>query len=181
MQLSIIIVNYNSKDVIRNCLLSLAKIKVDVELEVFIIDNDSSESIRDLEATFPLFNFIYNDKNLGFAAANNIGIKKAKGKYILLLNPDTIVNENSFQPMISYLEKHDDVGIVGCKIYNADGDIEKSTHSFPSLLKNLFMLMNLLRSFWDMKAGFPFFSGKYLNQNLWKVIGITTALKKLTM
>ena len=147
MQLSIIIVNYNSKNVIRNCLLSLAKIKVDVELEVFIIDNDSSESIRDLEATFPLFNFIYNDKNLGFAAANNIGIKKAKGKYILLLNPDTIVNENSFQPMISYLERYDDVGIVGCKIYNADGDIEKSTHSFPSLLKEFVHANEFIKKF----------------------------------
>lgn len=133
--LSIIIVNYNSKDVLLKCLSSLSNIKKETTLEVIIIDNNSSESIKELESSFPEYLFNYNEKNVGFAAANNIGIKQAKGKYILLLNPDTIVNENSFQPMIDYLEHHDDVGIVGCKIFNSDGSIERSTHSFPSLLK----------------------------------------------
>lgn len=133
--LSIIIINYNSKDVLQNCLQSLTTIKIDTDYEIFGIDNASSEFIKDLESSFPQVNFLYNKKNIGFAAANNIGIKKANGKYILLLNPDTIVNQNSFQPMIDYLKKHDDVGVVGCKIFNVDGEIERSTHSFPSLLK----------------------------------------------
>ena len=68
------------------------------------------------------------------------------GKYILLLNPDTIVNVNSFEPMISYLEKHDDVGIVGCKIYNAKGNIERSTHSFPTLLKEFVHANEFIKS-----------------------------------
>lgn len=135
MTLSIIIVNYNSIDVLRNCLSSLTDLDAKINFEVIIIDNASSESITELEKFFPKYKFLYNEKNIGFAAANNIGIQQAKGKYILLLNPDTIVNEYSFQPMIQYLADHNDVGIVGCKIFNADGDIERSTHSFPSLLK----------------------------------------------
>jgi len=133
--LSIIIVNYNSKRVLLNCLSSIKNHCEIINPEVLIIDNASTEKIKELESSFPQFTFIYNEKNIGFAAANNIGIKKSKGKYILLLNPDTIVNENSFHPMIKYLEDHKDVGIGGCKIFNADGEIERSTHSFPSLLK----------------------------------------------
>jgi hypothetical protein len=147
--LSIIIVNYNSKNVLLNCLSSIKDQNHKFSFEVFIIDNASSENIVELETSFPQFNFIYNEKNLGFAAANNIGIRKSKGKYILLLNPDTIVNENSFLPMIEYLEEHSDVGIVGCKIINADGEIERSTHSFPSLLKEFVhaneFIKNILR------------------------------------
>lgn len=133
--LSIIVVNYNSKIVLQNCLSSLTNLSDKLNFEVIIIDNASTETISEMESLFPQFIFNYNERNIGFAAANNIGIKHAKGKYILLLNPDTIVNDKSFQPMISYLESHDDVAIVGCKIYNAGGEIERSTHSFPSLIK----------------------------------------------
>ena len=108
--LSIILVNYNSRDVLHPCLESLKNQEGKFSFEVIVIDNDSSESIIELESSFQHFTFIYNEKNIGFAAANNIGIKKAKGKYILLLNPDTIVNENSFQPMIKYLEENKNVG-----------------------------------------------------------------------
>jgi GT2 family glycosyltransferase len=144
--LSIIIVNYNSKNVLLNCLSSLTVLNSKINYEVIIVDNASSESIREFVDTFPNYKFIYNDKNIGFAAANNIGIKLTTGKFILLLNPDTIVNENSFQPMIDYLESHIDVGIVGCKIYNADGEIERSTHSFPSLLKEFVHANEFIKS-----------------------------------
>ncbi len=133
--LSIIIINYNSKKVLYDCLNSIIRCKKTFQYEVFVIDNSSSESIKDLESPFPEANFIHNEKNVGFAAANNIGIRNSKGKYVLLLNPDTIVNENSFQPMIEYFEKHNDVGIIGCKIFNEEGKIERSTHSFPTLAK----------------------------------------------
>lgn len=132
---SIIIVNYNSKNVLLNCLSSIKSHCEILNPEVLVIDNDSAETISELESSFPQFTFIFNEKNIGYAAANNIGILKASGKFILLLNPDTIVNKDSFQPMIKFLEENKNVGIVGCKIFNADGDIERSTHSFPSLLK----------------------------------------------
>lgn len=145
--LSIIIINYNSKDVLQNCLQSLTTIKIDVEKEIFVIDNASSESIKKLSIKFPQIKFIFNEKNTGFAAANNIGIRKSKGEYVLLLNPDTIVNENSFQPMIDYLNNHNVVGVVGCKIFNADGEIERSTHSFPSLLKEFVHANEFIKRF----------------------------------
>ena len=147
MDLSIIIINYNSRQVLLNCLNSLTPSTSFISSEIFIVDNASTESIRDIEKEFPKVNFIYNEKNIGFAAANNIGVKHAKGKYILLLNPDTIVNENSFQPMINYLDTHSDVGIVGCKIFNAEGEIERSTHSFPSLLKEFMHANEFLKIF----------------------------------
>ena len=146
--LSVIIVNYNSKNVLQNCLSSLEKyLKEKFNFEVIVIDNASSESINELETSFPRVNFIYSEKNIGFAAANNIGLQMSKGKYILLLNPDTIVNENSFQPMINYLDNHNDIGIVGCKIYNTGGEIERSTHSFPSLLKEFFHANEFIKDF----------------------------------
>ena len=135
MKLSIIIVNYNSTDVLINCLKSIIHSAFNFKYEVIIIDNASEENINAVEKEFSEFTYIYNKQNFGFAAANNIGIRKSKGKHILLLNPDTIVNDNSFQPMIQYLDNYDDVGIVGCKIFNADGEMERSTHSFPTLLK----------------------------------------------
>ena len=145
--LSIIIVNYNSKTVLKNCLSSLLAQTSERSWETIVIDNASMEKINQLEIEFPKIKFIYNSKNVGFAAANNIGIKRANGKYILLLNPDTIVNENSFLPMINYLEQNDDVGVVGCKIFNAEGEIERSTHSFPSLLKEFVHANEFIKKF----------------------------------
>jgi GT2 family glycosyltransferase len=133
--LSIIIVNYNSEKVLTDCLQSLYSEVIDIPFEVFVIDNASIEKVTKIAACFPDTNFIYNQVNLGFAAANNIGIKRAKGEFILLLNPDTIVNSHSFLPMVKYLEDHNDVGVVGCKIFNLEGEIERSTHSFPTLAK----------------------------------------------
>jgi GT2 family glycosyltransferase len=155
--LSIIIVNFNSKEVLRNCLSSLQQSISFTTPEIFVIDNASSEIIKDLEAWFSQVNFIYNEKNLGFAAANNIGIRKAKGKYILLLNPDTVINKNSLQPMVNYLEDYDDVGIVGCKIFNTDGEIERSTHSFPSLLKEFMHANEFLKNFISYESRFARF------------------------
>jgi len=158
--LSIILVNYNSRDALHPCLESLKNQEGKFSFEVIVIDNDSSESIIELESSFQQFTFIYNEKNIGFAAANNIGIERALGKYILLLNPDTIVNENSFQPMIKYLEENKNVGIVGCKIFNADGDIERSTHSFPSLLKEFVHANEFIKNIVGYESGLAEFLKK---------------------
>lgn len=161
LTLSTIIVNYNSRQVLINCLNSLNKYDT-IPFEIFVIDNASSESIKDLQLYFPQVNFIFNEKNLGFAAANNIGIRRSSGKYVLLLNPDTIVNEHSFPPMIDYLEKHDDIGIVGCKIFNAEGEIERSTHSFPTLSKEFVHANEFIKNFLTYNSAF----GKFLNKVL---------------
>ena len=135
MILTIIIVNYNSKKVLYDCLNSIKDSGFNGKYEILVVDNNSSENIKDLENAFPWVNYYYNSSNLGFGAANNIGIKKSTGKFVLLLNPDTVINKDSLAPMIEYLNNHDDVGIVGCKIFDKTGEIERSTHSFPSLAK----------------------------------------------
>ena len=135
MILTIIIVNYNSKKVLYDCLNSIKDSGFNGKYEILVVDNNSSENIKDLENAFPWVNYYYNSSNLGFGAANNIGIKKSTGKFVLLLNPDTVINKDSLAPMIEYLNNHDDVGIVGCKIFDKTGEIERSTHSFPSLVK----------------------------------------------
>jgi GT2 family glycosyltransferase len=143
---SFIIVNFNSKNVLKDCLASIIKSQFQFPFEVVVIDNASDESISNLSEEYSSFCFIQNTQNYGFAFANNIGIQKSSGKYILLLNPDTIVNSNSFKPMVTYLEEHNDVAIVGCKIYNSKGDIEHSTHSFPSLLKEFIHANEFLKT-----------------------------------
>ena len=152
--LSIIIVNYNSRKVLLDCLNSLVKGEYCFPYEVFVVDNASSESIADLPEKYQPFRFIFNNNNLGFAAANNIGIRLAKGKYILLLNPDTIVNKDSFQPMIDYMENDPGTGIVGCKIFNAEGVIERSTHSFPSVLKEFVHANEFVKAFMSYDSFF---------------------------
>ena len=114
--------------------------------EVFVIDNASDESIEELTRIFPFFHFIFNTSNNGFASANNVGILRAAGEYILLLNPDTIVNANSFTPMMAYMEEHRDVAVSGCKIFDSLGGIEHSTHSFPTLTKEFFHANEFLKS-----------------------------------
>lgn len=147
MDLSIIIINYNSRKVLEDCLNSIIQSKFDFSYEVLIIDNNSSERIEQLESEFPKFTFIFNKINSGFASGNNIGIKRSTGRNILLLNPDTIVNEGSFDSMITYLDSHEDVGVVGCKIINQTGEIEHSTHSFPNLIKEFFHGNEFLKKF----------------------------------
>ncbi len=160
--LSIIIINYNAKAVLENCLHSILTSYQQADIEIFVIDNASNEAIQDLEQDFPSVQFFYNNKNLGFASANNIGIKKASGKYILLLNPDTVVNEHSFLPMIEYLDEHEDVGVVGCRIFNAEGEIERSTHSFPSLAKEFVHANEFIKGFLHYDSNIAGFIKKIL-------------------
>jgi hypothetical protein len=156
--LSIIIVNYNSTSVLTACLSSIRESRFTFPYEVFVIDNASDESTEELTRIFPSVQFIFNASNCGFAFANNVGISRANGSHILLLNPDTIVNANSLKPMISYLEEHPEVGIVGCKIFDANGQIEHSTHSFPTVLKEFVHANDFLKIFLDYnsKAGMLF-------------------------
>ncbi|HTY10695.1 MAG TPA: glycosyltransferase family 2 protein [Bacteroidota bacterium] len=146
MVLSIIIVNYNSKPVLRRCLHSILECQLPFPYEVFIIDNASDESISDLKDEFQAFVFVFNPANIGFAGACNAGILQSSGTYVLLLNPDTVLNPGSLPPMIEYLEEHRDVAVSGCKIFDSLGGIEHSTHSFPTLTKEFFHANEFLKS-----------------------------------
>jgi GT2 family glycosyltransferase len=145
MVLSIVIVHYNARTLLVNCLNSLVASELSFQYEVFVVDNASTETIKDLISQYPEVTFVFNESNCGYGAANNVGMKLAKGKYILLLNPDTIVNKGAFDPMVKYLNEHADTGVVGCRLVNGDGEVERSTHSFPNLIKEIFHANEWLR------------------------------------
>lgn len=132
MELSIIIVSYNSKEVLGKCLDSLQKSNFK-NFETIVVDNDSKDKTEEIFKKYPKIVFIKNNENLGFSKANNVGIKKASGKYILFLNPDTVVNKDTLNTLISFMETTKDAGIVTCKVVLPNGDLDDSAHrGFPT-------------------------------------------------
>ena len=149
MQLSVIIVNYNVKHFLEQCLCSVRKAVAGMEAEVLVIDNNSSDnSIEYLTPKFPLVQFIANKENTGFAKACNQGLKRAMGKYILFLNPDTIVPEDCFQKCISFFESQPDAGAMGVKMIDGSGKfLKESKRAFPSPMTSLYKLFGLSKLF----------------------------------
>jgi len=133
LDLSIIIVNYNVKEFLQNLLTSLSKAVTNLSFEIIVVDNGSDDgSVELLRDKFPLVTLISNKENLGFSKANNLGLKIAGGKHILLLNPDTIVQEDTFEKLINFFKEHQDAGMLGCKILNPDGTLQLACRrSFP--------------------------------------------------
>jgi len=122
MKLSVIIVNYNVRYFLENCLNSVFKASKEIDIEVIVVDNNSVDSsIRMIEEKFPEVQLIINQENVGFSKANNQALKIAKGNYVLLLNPDTVVEENTFSKCIDYFENHPNVGGIGVKMFDGKG------------------------------------------------------------
>ncbi|HEY6906731.1 MAG TPA: glycosyltransferase family 2 protein, partial [Ignavibacteriaceae bacterium] len=125
MDLSIIIVNYNVKEFLQNLIHSIRKAGTSLNYEIIIVDNSSSDgSVDFISEKFPDVTLISNKENLGFGKANNQALKIAKGHYILIINPDSIVSEDTLTKMISFFENNPSVGLAGCKILNPDGTLQ---------------------------------------------------------
>jgi GT2 family glycosyltransferase len=134
IDLSICIVNWNVRDLLKACLTSIYKNTKDISFEVIIVDNNSSDdSVRMIKSDFPQAVVIENNYNAGFTRANNQAIKVSQGRYIMLLNPDTEVIDNALNKMFRFLESRRDCGAVGCKLLNTDGSLQRSCRTFPSL------------------------------------------------
>ncbi|MEK7526383.1 MAG: glycosyltransferase family 2 protein [Patescibacteria group bacterium] len=136
-QISIVIVNYNTPDLTVDCLKSIDKFPPKQNFEVVLVDNGSEkESVNALE-NLSLKNFkvkmIFNGNNLGFAKANNQGIKQAKGEYVLLLNSDTEVKPRSIDMLLEFAKTEGSVGAVGSKLLNSDGSVQASAFRFPTI------------------------------------------------
>jgi hypothetical protein len=129
MELSIIIVNYNTKKLTLEAVKSIWDSKLKVKFEIIVVDNGSREKL----AKTAHFRLIENKENLGFARANNQGIRRARGKYILLLNSDTKVKRGSIDKLVEFARKTLDAGVVGAKILNPDGSTQPSCFNFPSI------------------------------------------------
>ena len=134
VELSIIIVNYNVRIFLENALNSIQRAMNGIEGEIFVVDNASNDgSIEMLKDKFSSVKLIANEKNLGFAKANNLALQRAAGKYFLLINPDTIVQEDTLSVMLKYFSENAHIGLAGCKVLNPDGTLQlacrRSFHS----------------------------------------------------
>ncbi len=135
IDLSIIIVSYNTKDFLEKCLRSIKENPPkQFSFEIIVVDNDSKDgSTETVEEKFPEIMLIKNKENLGFSKANNIGVKKAKGRYILFLNSDTEVSQKTFDTMISFMDEHKDAGAATCKVVMPNGQLDDGSHrGFPT-------------------------------------------------
>ena len=134
MKLSIIVVNYNVKDFLEQCLLSVEKAISNIEAEVIVVDNNSVDhSCQMVKERFPQFQLIENKKNTGFSVANNQAIRVSKGEYTLLLNPDTLVEEDTFEKVIAFMDTHTEAGGLGVKMIDGNANfLPESKRSLPT-------------------------------------------------
>ena len=122
MKLSVVIVNYNVRTYLEQCLQSVRKALEGIEGEVFVVDNHSTDdSVEVLHRDYPWVRLIENQDNMGFARANNMAIREAQGEYVLLLNPDTVVGEHTLREALAFMEAHEQAGGAGVMMHNADG------------------------------------------------------------
>ncbi|MFC2116048.1 glycosyltransferase [Bacteroidota bacterium] len=149
MDLSIVIVNYNVKHFLEQCLHSVIRASGGIETEVFVVDNNSVDgSSAMVQEKFPEVKLIRNDDNVGFSVANNQAIRKALGKYILLLNPDTVIEEDTLSKCIRYMDEHPDSGALGVKMIDGKGDfLPESKRSLPTPRVAFYKIFGLSRLF----------------------------------
>ncbi|GER74421.1 glycosyltransferase family 2 protein [Weizmannia acidilactici] len=137
MELSIIIVNYNSNNKLYKCLKSIEESNIQLSYEVIIVDNSSSDKsfiiCKEKYKNKENFNFIYSEINLGFSRANNLAYLNSHGKYILVLNPDCYLQKNSIENMIREFESNQNIGIVCPQLLNIDGSVQDSVRKFPKI------------------------------------------------
>jgi GT2 family glycosyltransferase len=148
VDVSIVIVSWNTRDILRGCLNSVFEQTKSAAFEVILIDNNSHDGSSDMvRRDFPQVTLIANAENRGFAAACNQGMLAASGRYILLLNPDTVVLDDAISRCIQYADRHIDVGVVGCQVLEGEDRITPTGFSFPSPLNIFLALSGLSRLF----------------------------------
>lgn len=162
MQLSVIILNYNVRYFLEQCILSVQKALTNIDGEIIVVDNNSSDdSCQMMKMRFPEIKLLKNKENVGFPMGNNLGVAQAKGKYICILNPDTVVSEDTFEKILNFKSHHSNshIGIVGCKLIDGTGNfLPESKRGVPTpwvAVTKIFRLYN-----------FSNFFGKYYAQHL---------------
>lgn len=153
MDLSIIIVNYNTKELLKQTIQSVIDNTENISYEIIVVDNASVDGSVDMvNKDYPQVKVIENTENLGFSKANNKGIKIAYGRYIMLLNSDTYVLESCLESCISYIDKYEDIGALGCKLVLANGELDHACkRGFPTPEASLYYLLKLDKLFPKVK------------------------------
>jgi len=146
VDLSIVIVSYNTLAMTRACLASVYQNHGDLKTQVIVVDNNSEDgSVEMLAKDFPQVELILNRENKGFAIANNQGFKIADGKFILLLNSDTVILDNVLEQSVQYMLSHTEVGAMGCRVLNTDKTMQATCSGYPTLWRLLMMTIGLDR------------------------------------
>lgn len=148
-QLSIVIVNYNVKYFLQQCLYSVRAATQGLETDIYVVDNHSTDqSVEYLRPLFPEVTFIENTENVGFAKANNQALRICKGEYVLILNPDTVIGEESLRSLYFFMEDHPEAGALGLKMINGNGIfLAESKRSFPTPWVSFCKLFGLSKLF----------------------------------
>ena len=159
--LSIIIVNYNVSSFLKLCLYSVEKAAQTVDAEVFVVDNASADnSVEMVKSAYPKVNLIENRDNVGFAVANNQAIAKASGRIILLINPDTIVPEDTFQKLLIFYDEHPEAAGVGVKMIDGSGSyLPESKRGLPTPITSLYKFSGLIKLFPKSKKVAAYYVG----------------------
>jgi GT2 family glycosyltransferase len=149
MTLSIIIVNYNTEEMLKGCLESIYAGSNGTPLDVWVVDNNSRDhSVAMVKSLFPRVRMIENQSNIGFSKANNMVVSQSRSDYLLLLNPDTLILGNAIERMVKFMREHPEVGIAGCKVLNRDGTLQLACRrSIPTPEVAFYRLTGLSRLF----------------------------------
>lgn len=182
MDLSIIIVNWKVKDLLEKCLRSIFEQTKNISFEVFVVDNASGDgSVEMVREKFTQVDLTSSAENLGFAKGNNLAIKKAAGKYILLLNPDTEILDNALGEMVRFMDTHHGCGIAGCKLLNPDLSLQPSVRAFPDLASQVFILLKIHHLFPHSKAMYKYLVQSFdyeKNQEVDQVMGAFMMIRR---
>ena len=144
MELSIIIVNWNTREILDECLRSVYASQTSKQFDLWVVDNASSDgSVQMLQDKYPQVQLISNKVNVGFAQANNQAIDKSSGDYVMLLNPDTVVERDVVENLVNFLNENPDVGAVGPRLLNPDGTLQISAYPRPTLVREFWRLFHL--------------------------------------
>jgi len=178
MELSIIIINFNTKKITSDCLKSIVKMTKGIDYEIIVVDNASKDGsvqmLESLRKKIPNLKLINNRENKGFGPGNNQGLRIAKGNYILLLNTDTIIHDNVLSEITSWMDANPDAGIVTCALKNRDGSLQGTGGYFPTLtrvfswmffIEDIPLLDSLIKPFHPVHGQSPFYKGISFFQN----------------
>ena len=149
MKLTVVIVNYNVKHYLYQCLESLYKALQGIEAEVYVVDNHSRDgSVKYVSGRFRDVFYVESNHNLGFARANNIAIKDSEGEYVLLLNPDTVVGENTIRKVLQFMDEHPEAGAAGVKMLQSNGEKAlESRRGLPTPMTSFYKMVGLCKRF----------------------------------
>lgn len=146
IDVSIVIVNWNTKEILRACLASIQQAVSSLQIETIVVDNASSDGSAEMvKHAFPKVHLLINGRNRGFAAANNQGFARAHGRYILLLNSDTVVLPGAIEEMARYMDANRHVGALGPQLLNEDHSVQVSVYPFPHVARDALVILDINR------------------------------------